>query len=395
MKKIASLAIIILLSLIVVTPATACYEPRITKIKIGNISMSAATDLPGQQVLATIACKDINDYFASHRLPYRIEVEFKVAGDKVSHLDRVKEFQSEGIRLLLAGRWSSAAQYSLSYINANNILMLSPSCTATNLAIQGDNLFRLCPDDSYLGTALAHAVKTRVDKVVIIQRGDDWGNGVNAAFTSEYKALGGSVLGNFVYDPNLPTPDYSSCINGALTAINGYVNAGVVLFAYNEAVQILNLANSNYPLILGHTWFGGDGTANSQYIVSNAGDLAALVGLYSVLPGGKGPNWASVKSRYESATNNIFSTYTAYEYDIYWLYALSVAKVWSTNPSAVKWVLPSVAAKYNGASGYSILNKYGDRINPGFEIWGYSKVDITVQSIKVGSINTSNVVTWP
>jgi branched-chain amino acid transport system substrate-binding protein len=392
-KKIASLLVVTLLTLMVVTPALAYDEPGITSIKIGNISMNAVTDLPGQQVLGKMACDDINSYFASHKLPFHIEVEFKVASNPSTHLDRVKEFQAEGIKLLLAGRWNSCAAYALPYINQNKILILSPSSTDPALALKNDNLFRLCPDDSYLGTALAHAVKTKVDKVVIIQRDDNWGWGVNSYFSNVYQSLGGQVLNTHAYDPY--HPDYESCIIKALNDINGdYSNTGVVIFAYNEAADILNLAETSHPDILSCKWYGADGTGNNQYIVNNAGAAASTVGLYSILPVGQGPNWASVKSRYETATGQIFTAYTAYEYDIYWVYALSAVKVECTNPSAIKAVLPSVAANYLGVSGYYVLNQYGDRFNFSFDIWGYKSVSGTVQSVKVGSVDTSNNVMW-
>ena len=107
-----------------------------------------------------------------------------------------------------------------------------------------------------------------------------------------------------------------------------------------------------------------------------------------------GPNWSSVESRYEALTGQIFTSYTAYEYDIFWIYALSVAKVGSTNPMLIKSVLASVAKNYNGASGYCELNIYGDRLNPGFEIWGYTSAGGNVQAKLSGSVNTGNEVTW-
>jgi hypothetical protein len=64
------------------------------------------------------------------------------------------------------------------------------------------------------------------------------------------------------------------------------------------------------------------------------------------------------------------------------------------DPLAVKAVLPSVAAKYEGVSGPCVLNEYGDRVNPGYDIWGYISVDDQVQIKLYGWVNTENKVKW-
>ena len=403
--KILSLTLcIILASLLFVTPVLACnppYLPRVTNVKIGDIVASSnPIDLLSAQAIAQIALEDINSYCTRLRIPYRFQVEIKVAnGNTAIHLTKVQEFYSQGVRLLLAGRWSNQAKTSLSYINANKMLMLSPSATVPDLAIAGDNLFRLCPSDSYLGPALANTVWSKgVKHVIVIQRGDSWGDGLYSTFISEYTRLGGSLASEVIRYATTEVDFTTHLATAESQATEAGSEYGVVLLAFNEAATILNtLANNQnlYQKIYSCIWFGADGTANNQYIIDNAGAAAAHVGLYSLRAKEvHGPSWSSVESRYQAATGQIFNSYIAYEYDIFWVYALSVVKTGSTNTVAVKCVLPWVAARYNGASGYCKLNAYGDRLNPGFDIWSYVKIDGPVQASLSGSVDTNNVVKW-
>jgi len=403
--KILSLTLCILLaSMLFVTPVLACnppYLPKVTNVKIGDIVASSdPKDLLSAQTIAQIALEDINSYCTRLRIPYRFQVEIKVAnGNTAIHLTQAQEFYSQGVRLLLAGRWSSQAKTSLSYINANKMLMLSPSATVPDLAIAGDNLFRLCPSDVYLGPALANTVWGKgVKHVIVIQRGDSWGDGLSPAFISEYTRLGGSLAGEVIRYATNEVDFTTKLATAEAQATAAGSEYGVVLLAFNEAATILNkLANNQnlYQKIYSCIWFGADGTANNQYIIDTAGAAAAHVGLYSLRAKEvHGPAWSSVESRYQLATGQIFNIYIAYEYDIFWVYALSVITAGSTNSAAVKCVLPWVAARYNGASGYCKLNTYGDRLNPGFDIWGYVKIDGSVQVKLSGFVDTNNVVKW-
>ncbi|MCX6653684.1 MAG: ABC transporter substrate-binding protein, partial [Candidatus Bathyarchaeota archaeon] len=383
-------------------PVSALAKPKITYITIGDVA-AAKVDLPWIRGIAKIALQDINRYFEKEKLPYYIQVEYKDAkGSTATHLKMVQEFKSEGINLLLAGRWSSMARTSRDYIDANNMLMLSPSSTGAGLQIADDNLFRLCPSDGYLAPALAHVVDSSgIEYVIIIQRNDDWGKGLSDAFKNEYENnLQKTVLAQIQYkDTDTVSTYVAEAETYASNAIISYgaSKVGVVLLAFNEATGILTTGvnNVNYPSLYGCKWFGADGTANSQFIINNAGEAAAHVGLYSIIGHeNKGPSWDSVKSRYEAATGQIFTSYTAYEYDIFWIYALSAVKAGSNDPMAIKAVLPSVAGSYYGASGYCTLNSYGDRLNPGFDIWVYSSDVTHVNSNNVGYVDTFNIVTW-
>ena len=377
-------------------------SPPLITVTIGDIAASTE-GLLSAQAIADIAVDDINNYFTILNEPYRLQVDVQDAqGRSDTHQTLVVDFnfRPEPVNLLLAGRWSAQAQMSLPYCDAFNMLMLSPSSTSTYfLSAPDDNLFRLCPSDAYQGVSLAHVVWSKgIEHVVLIQRSDAWGDGMFIHFTKEYAALGGSLTGKPVRYP-AEGGDFTEYLDAAedqvATAIDTYgaSKVGVVLVAFNEASNILNLAKSDYSHLYGCTWFGTDGTTRNQYIINEAGEAAAHVKLYGLLPKeNHGPNWGSVASRYTEKTGQPLAIYQDNEYDIFWIYALSIEKAKSADPMAVKKVLPSIAANYQGISGYCGLNQYGDRLNPGFDIWGY--IEGAPQFECEGSVDVENNVTW-
>jgi ABC-type branched-subunit amino acid transport system substrate-binding protein len=406
MKSIKGLTLcLFFILLFVVTPVLAKKpgSQPITIVTIGDI-VAGPWDYIPSRAIADIAIADINDYFMQGNKPYRLQVEIQYAqGRTETHQDCVVDFtyRQEPVNLLLAGRYSGMAQASLPYCNAFNVLMLSPSSTIPYyLTTEDDNLFRLCPSDAYLGASLAHAVWSKgIEHVAFIQNSNVWGDQLYIQFTKEYTALGGSLTGKPIryldYEPHYPE-QLLEAENQVTSAISTYgaSKVGVVLAAFGEASIILNHVKSSFPNLYGCTWFGADGTARSQDILNGAAEAAAHVKLYSLLAKeNHGPNWDSVASRFANAApGQPFITYRANEYDIFWIYALSIEKAGSADPMEVKKVLPKVAAKYEGITGNCKLNQYGDRPNPGFDIWGY--VDNPPNCVVSGYVDVNNNVQW-
>lgn len=404
MKSFKCLIICMFLVLsLVVTPATAKKtSPTILTVTIGDI-ISGPWDTPGAQVIADLAMADINSYFVAENKPYRLQYEIQDAGGRnEQHQDRVVDFayRQEPVNLLLAGRYSGMALQSLPYCNAFDVLMVSPSSTSPTLSIPDDNLFRLCPPDTYTGSSLAHVVWSKgIEHVVFLERSDAWADTLFISFIQEYAALGGSLTGKPIryldYDPHYAEQLQEAEVQ-AVHAVEMYgaSKVGVVAASFSEAAILLNMVKNSYPTLYNCTWFGGDGSANSWDIVNNAAEAAEHVKYYSLMQKEvRGPNWESVASRYAAATNGEqLNVYRANEYDIFWIYALSIEKASSADPADVRKVLPKVAAKYDGITGNCRLNDNGDRLNQGFDIWSYRQAPPSFYI--VGSVDASNSVNW-
>jgi branched-chain amino acid transport system substrate-binding protein len=393
------------LIMVMLLPIASPVAKAETTVKLGKIA-SDSDSVWTNSVAAQLAVDDINAYMVSNGIPYQFTYEVKDAhGDAATHLAMVQEFDSEGVKFIDGGGWSSQATSSLQYCNDNGILLLSPSSTSPSLCIAGDNLFRLCPSDDSVAPALASMIKSYgYNYTVIIWRGDSWGDGIVNYFKPAYESLGGTVVGDSStrYDA-WSSPDFSSILSIAEQQVKDakkvyHTNSvGVLLLSFSESWEIVSLLK-NYPNLYGCKWFGSDGTAFNYALMDNAPEQGYNIRLYSLIANfPQGPLWQSASERYYGITGQEFTAYTAFDYDIYWVYALSIVQAGYTpggNSLDVKSVLPDVAAGFNGASGWCSLNEYGDRPSQGFNIFCYGTSNYYGVCIWCGNIDGNNAVYW-
>lgn len=109
---------------------------------------------------------------------------------------KLQAHAARGIKFV-AGPLSSREVRNLkTYADENNILVVSQSSTAVDLAVPGDNIVRLIPDDRKQGPALARLMwDAGVKFYVPIWRGDTYGDGLKESTEVSFKRLGGSVDG--------------------------------------------------------------------------------------------------------------------------------------------------------------------------------------------------------
>jgi PKD repeat protein/ABC-type branched-subunit amino acid transport system substrate-binding protein len=374
-------------------PSFNIVNAQNTTVTIGAIS-SATSGFQSKQAIAQLAITDINAYMANRSLPYifKTQIEDAQAQDNV-HLEILQSFNAAGIKLINGGGWSSQAQSSLAYCNSNNVLLFSSSSTSPQLKIANDNLFRLCPSDDNMAPYLVEVMwNYGIRHVCFFQIGNLWGDDVKNLFDPAWKAKGGDFIGDAIrYQSN--TTD----LNNYLATANGQINdaltkgykleeIGGVLLSMTEAPAIINQAK-NYPNIYKIKWFGTDSTARSYDILNQAAEGANAMTIYSLIAATpQNDIFDNVAKRYTVLSGLSMGSYQAFDYDIYWLYALSVIYSGSVNPQDIKAVIPTVAASYNGASGNFALNEYGDRAPQGYDIWGYGVIGGKVDFVYYGSI---------
>jgi len=348
-------------------------------VTLGFIASDSTTFETGKSIAAK-AIEDINKYMTENLYPYKFDVQAKDAtGQANTHLEKVIQMKANGISFIVGGGWSSQAQSSLSYVNSNNLILVSTSSTSPTLAAV-DNLFRLSPADSYPGSALADIMWSYgIKSVIIFQRGDSWGDGIVNLFVPAWTAKGGTIAGEKIRyaSESVEFANYLQVANtqaqAAITKYGTGDKVAVLLLAFNEASVIVS-QSKQYQTLYGLTWFGGEGTAKNQDLVSDAG---AHVKLYSLL---KAP---PTSQKY----GELFSQFPHSDirlYDALWIYALSILKAGSTDTAAVKNALPSVAGNYVGAWGPYILNQYGDQANVILDIWSYGYVGNKVTNVYSG-----------
>lgn len=285
-----------------------------------------------------------------------------------------------GVNLVIGGGWSSQAQASLSYVNSNNMLLVSTSSTSPVLAIANDRLFRLCPADSALAPALVDMIWSYgIKEVIIIQRGDSWGYGIVNLFKPGWLAKGGKVAGDMVRYAT-ETTDFSSYLQLANTAATAAVarqggnkeRVGVLLLSIDEFPIIASQCKSYLPLY-DCPFFGSDGTALSQRGMDDASQQVNHMRVFSLqAQSPESVAYTSMQNRYETLTHQQFTSYSAYIYDAAWAIVQSILVTGSTDASRVAAAFPKVCNNMNGISGLCKLNEFGDRAPPPFNIWYYA-----------------------
>ena len=81
------------------------------------------------------------------------------------------------------------------FVDANGVLLVSPSSTAGALAIAGDNVFRFTPSDSLESVAISAMMWEDGARVIVPIWRDDPGNaGLAVASRARFTTLGGTVV---------------------------------------------------------------------------------------------------------------------------------------------------------------------------------------------------------
>src|ERR671920_910292 len=79
----------------------------------------------------------------------------------------IKRLHENGAKIIVGPATSTAVSAAKEYADANNINLISYSSTSPLLSIEGDNLFRLVPDDTNQGKIIAEKMNRDGIKVVV------------------------------------------------------------------------------------------------------------------------------------------------------------------------------------------------------------------------------------
>ena len=120
-----------------------------------------------------------------------------------SPLERIHSLDSKGVKFVL-GPESSAEILSIrSYVDSNNMVLISPSSTSSSLAID-DNIFRLTPNTDQQGRVLVLLFEQEgIEAVITVYHSDVRGSSLYESTKDSFEALGGVMDDGIPYYPNL------------------------------------------------------------------------------------------------------------------------------------------------------------------------------------------------
>ena len=345
-----------------------------------------------------LAEQDINDYVAKAGLNVRFKLYIEdTKTSPEGALAALQTLAAKGIKVVVGPAASSEVAAIKSYADANKIVVFSPSSTAPSLAIAEDYIFRAVPTDLFQGKALARLLwDSGIRKVVAIYRGDDWGVGLYEVTKQRFEELGGNMEG-VKYDP--AATELSAEVRKASNLVSQFgagEDVGVLLISFeDDGISILSLA-ANDPVLSQVKWFGTDGIAYSGKLAEQIGDIMAKLGVLATMYSpAESPKKAAFVERYKSKYGIEPDSYTLNIYDATWVVALAILESEKYDGEAIAKILPDVADRFYGTSGWMKLDDAGDRAFGDYSISKVVEKDGKYVWVDVGTyIAASDSIQW-
>jgi branched-chain amino acid transport system substrate-binding protein len=316
----------------------------------------------------------------------------------------IKKLHENGAKIIVGPATSTAVSAVKEYADDNNIILLSYSSTSPLLSIEGDNLLRLVPDDTYQGKIIAQRmINDGIKAIVPLWRGDIYGNELYNSTKSNFEKLGGIVEEGINYQP------YTGKFATSLHRINfimwnqdleklsvivsdtvrkyGANSVAVYVISFDEITPIL-IQSPLYEALEKVRWYGSDSIAQNHHITKNIDSAIFAMKtnfsnpLYSI--GSETEKSHALEEELEKKLHEVGSiTYAAIAYDSYWIAALSLDKNSTINSDRENLTKPfkelviETVESFEGMSGQIKLNKAGDRIGENYDFWIVGKANDT------------------
>lgn len=331
-----------------------------------------------------LAVRDINQELVDLQAPWRVEsiVEDTKLTPSVA-AEKIVQFDARGAAYVIGPQSSSEAAAVREYANAHRMIVISQGSTASSLAIAGDNLFRLAPNDKLEGAATAALLRADgIDTLVPMWRADAGNGGLRDSTKRSFEALGGTVLDGVSYDP--ATTAFAPFVTALGNAVRGVKNAkpsahtAVYLASFEEAAAIFDLARLDADLA-GIRWYGGDGVTQSQALLATASVAAFGVATQFTAPNvgldeTTRDRWEPISAAITLRTGFVPDALALSVYDAAWVAALSAIEI-DNQPQFRRESFVRNVQRYWGLTGPTKLDAAGDRALANFDFWTMRVVD--------------------
>lgn len=358
-------------------------DPELPKevIKIGALlplSGDLSTKGINSKAGIELAVLNINIWFDNEDINKELQVIFKdTENDPTFSLAFCKDLKADSINVIIGPMVSNNLAAIRDYCIENGISLISPSSTNPNLAVAGDNIYRLAPDDRKQATALARTMyDDGIRKLITFMKLGAWEDALNTELQSSFEELGGTVAGVVPYNPKASNNFADDIINlttelTSLLAITPDGEIAIQMIGFDEGVSILNQC-SEIEVLAQVKWYGCDGFTLSNNLLAD--ETAAAFAFSQELSSPlfaepEDDNYLQIKEQIEARSGLIASIYAVNAYDACWLATLCLNEINTYSVSAFELQLLSELDKYEAATGDIELNEFGDRTNVLYDIW--------------------------
>ncbi len=348
------------------TPAPPVEEePKLTgTIPIGVVMIGsiAPRELPP---LEDWLEEEINDFIKAMGYDFEIDLLYENAERSPDlALEKVQTLHAQGAQVILGMRWSSSIEKSYSYVTQNNIVIISEGSTSPKYAIPGDTVFRLPPNDLLQSKAIISLHKDLgTEAVIILHRGDAWGDGLKEEFTRLAQEAGIEVIDAIRYNPEATefSGEVASLADKVSQALQQYDKVAIQTFVFDELATILQQAQ-DYDVLFQVPWIGSDGTSGVDIVVQDAGEQAfQTVQLSTIFAPAQSLKHQQFVERYVRENGFEPGVYTKCFYDSVWLATLSIIAAGEYDGAKIAEKVPMMAELMFGVTGWLLLDETGDR----------------------------------
>lgn len=300
-------------------------------------------------------------------------------------LQELMAFKQQNINLVIGPFTSSELLNVRQFAKANNMVVISPSSVARDIAFSDDYIFRMASDDSYQTEAMLELLsRDAIKTIILIWRDDVWGNDLAGLVKSGFGNIGGVVFDSLKYDPT--TVDYSSVAGELATKSDHMLNnftpseCAIYLLSFNEAEHILEKAAVSNSQLGDIKWYGASAVSQSSPFLSNstAAAFAVQVGFLCPIHGldeQAADKYTPINSYVESQSGSSANIYSFNTYDALWLAVATSLISDINNPEEFAEALRKTGSNYFGASGRVLFNGAGDRIPQTYDFFGVEHVN--------------------
>jgi branched-chain amino acid transport system substrate-binding protein len=401
MRKMFWLGVVALVMVVAAAGCTSNVQTRTIQPK--NVTVGALLPLTGNaastgaNVNSTIrvAETDVNNYLGTTNANIHVQVIVKDTGTTPEGaLAAVKALHAEGVTAVV-GPYSSAELTAIApYANENDIVLISYGSTVPSLDVARENVFRVVPDDSHQGPALAAVMQERgVNLLIPFVRDDIYGNGLINATRIAFEQHGGVVTDGARFAIN--TTNFSGALDAVrpqltqATATYGLGAVGVLFIGFeNNAVPMLIAAGSD-PLWSTIQWYGVAATPINTILANGTAAQSAARLNYTAVQQveGQGERYAHLTQN-ASVQHTVQTPYGSFAYDAMWIISRAIAETSAGNSTALREAIPRVASSYNGITGNTSLNAVGDRTYANYDFLTIRSQNGTYVRVKTAQFRT-------
>lgn len=322
------------------------------------------------------------------------------ATSPVVALEKLSSLKAKGIDIVVGPETSSNIRNIKGYADSNNMLLFSCCSTAPALAIPNDSVFRLVPNDTFQGTALAKKIQhDGIEVLIPIWRGDAWGDGLRESTVKSFEERGLTTTDGVRYNPE--SPEFSASVSLLASQVDKQVNqygkdkVAVGVFGFGETVNIMQSA-SQHDILDQIRWYGGDSNVKEIAFIEDpiASEFANKI-TFSAAQFSIGENSITKKidAHVLEALGREGYAYINTSYDVVWILGLSILEAKGTNVDDIRETLPKITENYSGALDSIRLNEAGDLSGANYGVWSIidnNWVLSDIYNFETDSITTPN-----